>query len=241
MKNPPLIEAVCCSVEDALAAEQAGAGRIELCSAIELGGLTPSFGLVREVKKRCKLPAVAMVRPRPSGFAYTESELAVMADDAASLMAAGIDGLVLAALTAEGQIDVEACRTILSRVETSGLQTVFHRAFDATPDLFRSLEVLIDLGFTRILTSGGAPTAIEGTDVLAQLVDQAAGRIEILPAGGVRACNAAEILRRSGASQLHLGPMRDVGDPTAPFYGATHKALDGFAVAEVVQASLAAV
>ncbi len=230
-----IIEAVCCSLEDALAAERAGASRVELCSAIELGGLTPSLGLVQAVKAKCSIPAVAMVRPRAGGFAYRADEIEVMTRDAKSFVEAGIDGLVIAALTSEGQVDAAACASMLAAAGSVS-QRVFHRAFDATPDLFASLETLISLGFTRILTSGGADTALSGAGTLRRLVNQAAGRIEILPAGGVRASNASEILDLSGATQLHLGPMRDEEDVTAPFYGTTHRVLDEGALRAVVAA-----
>jgi len=241
-----LIEAVCCSLEDATAACEGGAGRIELCSAIELGGLTPSIGLVRLVKMNCDVPAVAMVRPRPSGFCYTEEELLVLVRDCASLVHAGIDGLVIAALKQDRTINIEACRAMIeaARVASSepgaedskDLQLVFHRAFDATPDLLQSLDTLIELGFTRVLTSGGADTALEGTDMLKALLVRADGRIEILPAGGVRASNAREILTRSGCTQLHLRPQLDVEDSTAPFYGGTYKMLDKAGIAAILAA-----
>lgn len=231
-----IVEAVCCSLEDALAAERAGASRVELCSAIELGGLTPSVGLVRAVKEKCGLPAVAMVRPRAGGFAYRSHEIEVMARDCRALLEAGIDGLVIAALTPGRLVDEAACALLLN-MAGDGKQLVFHRAFDATPDLFASLETLITLGFTRILTSGGSDTALEGASTLRRLVEQAKGRIEILPAGGVRASNARAILAQSGATQLHLGPMKDVEDRTAPFYGTTHRVLDEDAMRSVIEAA----
>lgn len=236
MPSTITIEAVCCSVEDVVVATRAGASRVELCSAIDLGGLTPSVGLVRRALIACTLPAVAMVRPRTAGFHYSTSEIDTMRADAQELFAAGIRGIVFAALKADRTIDREACLALLE-VCPAGVQSVFHRAFDATPDLDESLDTLIDLGFTRVLTSGGANTALSGIEDLARLVERARGRIEILPAGGVRALNAVEILRGSGATQLHLGPMVEVEDSTSPFYGAAFRSLDEEALKAVVMAA----
>jgi copper homeostasis protein len=210
--KPIIVEIVCCSVEDALATEAGGADRIELCVALSSGGLTPSLGLLLEVKARTSLPVMAMVRPRAGGFVYSEAELAVMERDAELLAAHGADGIVFGILTEAGNIDTDACRRIAGKAP--GRQLVFHRAFDSTPDPLVALETLIGLGFTRALTSGQRKTALDGTETLRQLQEKAAERIEILPGGGIRAHNVREVLERSGCRQVHLAPMVPQSVPT---------------------------
>lgn len=199
-----MLEAVVCTPRDAEIAEQAGATQLELCVAIELGGLTPSAGLVRATRKRCSLPIFAMLRPRPGGFAYDASEGEAMREDASALMEAGADGLVFGVVR-DGQFDLEAMAAI--RAEMGEGQAVCHRAFDRLADLEAGLEQLVALGFQRVLTSGGTASALEGAQRLAALERQAAGRIEILPGGGVRAHNAAEVVQVTGLRRLHLAPF----------------------------------
>lgn len=202
-----VVEIVCCSVEDCAAAEQAGAGRIELCGAIELGGLTPSVGLIREACKAATFPIMAMIRPRPGGFCYSESEFQTMIADCEVLD--GPNGFVFGILNSDRTVDKERCNQL---VRTAGmLEKVFHRAFDQVPNPFEALETLIDLGFTRILTSGLAPAAAEGADMIKRLIDKADGRIEIMPGGGVRSGNVAQILG-TGCTSVHLAPRRPAAD-----------------------------
>lgn len=187
---------------DAIAAEGGGADRIELCGALELGGLTPSIGLVEEVVASLGLDVVAMVRPRAGGFAYDLQDLRVAYHDAERVLAAGASGIVFGFLDAAGQVDESATREMVSVAD--GRTTVFHRAFDYARDLPAALQTLIDLGLTRVLTSGRQPTALAGAALIRQLVAVAAGRIEILPGGGVVAEHAARLLQLTGCTQLHL-------------------------------------
>lgn len=217
-----ILEIVAQSVDDALAAERAGADRLELVSALSLGGLTPSLGTLEETIARCKLPVVAMLRPRSGGFGYSEGELSAMERDGERFLAAGAQGLVFGVLDERG-LD-ERANARLARI---GGDAVFHRAFDALPDPIEAMERLIDLGFRRILTSGGRGTAPEGVDTIRGLVERAAGRIEILPGGGVRPENAAEIVRRTGVTQVHLAGQEWVEDRSTAslgmvFNGAQH-------------------
>ena len=232
-----LVEIVCCSVADARATERGGGHRIELCSALESGGLTPSVGLLEQIKTLCSLPVMAMLRPRPGGFCYAPEEIAVMERDAKFLLAHGADGLVLGALTPQKAIEREISPRFLDIA--GGKPVTFHRAFDITPNLADSLETLIELGFARVLTSGGAASAAAGADALCSLHRQAAGRIEILPGGGVRAENAAELIQRTNCSQIHLAPLKSMIDLTAAHgaidYGG-YRAVDEQAVRAVVQA-----
>jgi copper homeostasis protein len=207
--QPPLskkvnVEVVCCSVEDCLVAEQAGADRIELCSAIELGGLTPSLGLLEACQARTRLPIVAMLRPRAGGFVYASAELQVMVRDAEHLKAAGADGLALGCLTHDGRIDHESCGQVLQAF--SGRPATFHRAFDSiTTDLTKSAADLRQLGFGRVLTSGRSVSAVEGAANLKLLVETVS--LEVIAAGGVRKENVLDIVQASGAHWIHLGPF----------------------------------
>ncbi|HVP50363.1 MAG TPA: copper homeostasis protein CutC [Candidatus Bathyarchaeia archaeon] len=197
-----LLEIIALTVEDCLAAESGGADRIELCAAIATGGLTPSLGALIEAKKRMRIPIMAMVRPRAGGFCYSEDDFAVMRRDAALLVEHGADGIVFGVLHSDGTIDVKRCEKMLEIVGSR--QTVFHRSFDVTPRPLEALEQLIELGFKRVLTSGQEKTAAQGRELLRQLVDRAAGRIEVMPGGGVRPHNVGGIVEATGCRQVHL-------------------------------------
>jgi len=202
-----LVEAVCCSVEDCAAAEEGGAGRIELCTAMGVGGLTPSLGTVIEVLWRAAVPVVVMIRPRAGGFAYSAGEFAAMQRDADLALGHGAQGIVCGMLRPSGEVDVERCAELVRVARTAGREAVFHRAFDVVPEPFEALETLIALGFTRILTSGRQTTALAGAPLIAELVRRAADRIEILAGGGVRDTNIAALLQATGVRQVHLGPF----------------------------------
>src|SRR4051794_12099532 len=168
-----LIEICVASVDDAVAAVAAGADRLEINSALSLGGLTPSSGLFAEARRRVSVPLIAMVRPRSGGFCYSDADFEVMLRDAESLLAAGADGLAFGVLTAGGEIDVDRCRKLR---EACGIApAVFHRAFDVTPDPLAALDTLIDLGFTRVMTSGQAESASVGSALIAEIARRAAG------------------------------------------------------------------
>ena len=203
------LEIVAQSVEDALAAEGAGADRLELVSALALGGLTPSIGLMLRTIAQCKLPVVAMLRPRSGGFAYSADEQETMLADGRSLLDAGAKGLVFGVLDGDA-IDVKAN----ARLVALGGTSVFHRALDLLPDPLEALETIIDLGFRRVLTSGGPGTAPENADAIRRLVERADGRIEVLPGGGVRPENAADLVARTGVTQLHLAALEWRKDAT---------------------------
>ncbi len=187
---------------DCLAAESGGADRVELCSAIATGGLTPSLGTLIEAKKRVRIPVMVMVRPRAGGFCYSEENFAAMRRDAEMFVAHGADGIVFGCLHSDGSLDTKRCGTMLEIAD--GRQTVFHRAFDVVPDPLRALDELIDLGFTRVLTAGQKKTAHEGRERLRQLITHAKGRIEILAAGGVRPHNVGQLVEATHCAQVHL-------------------------------------
>jgi copper homeostasis protein CutC len=212
MSNRILLEIGVACVDDAVAAVAAGADRLELSCALSLGGLTPSAGLFAEVRRWVKVPLIAMVRPRDGGFAYSNSDLEVMLHDAKALIAAGVDGLAFGILTARGEVDVERCRKL--REACGARSAVFHRAFDLTPQPLSALDCLIGLGFRRVMTSGQAESAASGADTIAELVRHAAGRIEVMPAGGIDHQLVGEIMTRTGCDQVHAG-LRAVSRDTS--------------------------
>jgi copper homeostasis protein len=196
-----LLEIIATSADDCAAIERAGGDRIELCSALALGGLTPSAALVQRARAATSLPIMMMLRPRECGFCYSAEEFRQMALDLKFGLAAGVDGFVFGCLNRDGTIDERRTAHLVKLAASK--QTVFHRAFDVTPNPLATLETLVKLGVMRILTSGQQATALAGADLIRQLVAQAAGRIEILPGAGVRAEHAAELVRRTGVAQVH--------------------------------------
>jgi copper homeostasis protein len=204
------VEIVCCSVDDCVEAASGGADRIELCGAITVGGLTPTLGTLLEAKHRVAVPIVTMVRPRGAGFAYTAPEFATMVSDAEVLIGAGADGLVFGILHENGRLDLDRMRAL---VEICGdRDKVCHRCFDVVPNPEEALEELIELGITRLLTSGQRASATDGAQLIRKLTEQAKGRIEILPAGGLRMHNIKEFLAETGCNCVHLAPFIEQTD-----------------------------
>ena len=202
MSSKILIEVCCGSVDDAVEAEKGHADRVELNSSLFLGGLTPSIGSIIEAKRRLKIPVMVMIRPRAGGFCYTQAEMAVMVNDVRLAVEYGTDGLVFGVLTSDGSIDIERCQQIIELCQ--GKETVFHRAFDVVPDPMKALDQLIELGFTRILTSGQQRTVTEGIELIKKLIARAGDKIEILPGGGIRHHNVQTIIEQTAARQVHL-------------------------------------
>ncbi len=197
-----LLEICCGSIDDAIQADVGGADRVELCSALFLGGLTPSLGTLQEAKRRVKIPVIMMVRPRGGGFCYTEAEMATMERDVEAAVANCADGVVFGILDPDGKIDID--RSTRLRKLIGAHQAVFHRAFDVTPDPFAALEQLIDMGITRVLTSGQKNSVPEGIDLIKRLIERAGDRIEVLPGGGIAPYNIKEVVERTGCRQVHL-------------------------------------
>ena len=198
---PVLIEAAVESLAAAQAAYAGGADRLELNSALKLDGLTPSLATLVAVKEQVPLPVIAMVRPRAGDFVYDDAEFLAMRKDAEALLERGADGLAFGFLTAESAVDQRRTRELVQMIGPK--VSVFHRAFDVTPDPFGALEMLIDLGVTRVLTSGQQPSASEGAELIRRLIERASGRIEILPGAGISPKNAADLIVRTGARQIH--------------------------------------
>ncbi|MHB1424459.1 MAG: copper homeostasis protein CutC [Gemmataceae bacterium] len=201
MSKPILLEIAIAGVEDARAARDGGAARLELNAALPLGGLTPSLGTLLEVTRAVTMPVLVMIRPRPGGFCYSDADFRVMRRDIDLVLAHDADGLVFGLLNEDGTIDVPRCRELIRQAGYKDV--VFHRAFDVTPDPFAALEQLIDLGVRRVLTSGQAVSASTGAALLAELIRRAAGRIEILPAAGINGLTVADVVARTGCTQVH--------------------------------------
>eukprot|EP00811_Abedinium_folium_P004847 NODE_14464_length_1108_cov_2.195719.p1 GENE.NODE_14464_length_1108_cov_2.195719~~NODE_14464_length_1108_cov_2.195719.p1 ORF type:complete len:255 (+),score=70.29 NODE_14464_length_1108_cov_2.195719:116-880(+) len=206
-----LLEICVDSVESAIAAEEGGAARIELCSGLTDGGVTPSAGLMQAVRRAVRIPVFVLVRPRPGDFLYTENEFAVMLADVAATVRAGCNGVVVGVLQAHGRVDVGRTQRLVEAARP--LAVTFHRAFDMACEPLAALEDVVATGATRLLTSGQAATAMEGWELLAQLVGHATGRVVIMPGGGVTEQNCAELARRTGARELHASARVKVDSP----------------------------
>lgn len=237
-------QAVCCSVEDAIAAEGCGADSIEVCSALSLGGLTPSPGLIRGIDSRLTNTDVhVMLRPRPGGFVYSLTEQEVMEADAEQAIAFGANGLVFGALTEDGQVDKRTCKRIVRiadehRYHARGhFSLTFHRAFDQVRDPYAAVESLLDLGIRCVLTSGQQKTALAGADLLNDLNERFSHKITFLAGGGIRASNVREVIEKTGCHSVHLGPRRPIASPPSPTsvaFGDSDE-LDADALAEVAR------
>ncbi len=204
-----ILEICAGSVESAVAARDGGAMRIELCAALEVGGVTPSAGLIAEARKIEGLTLNVIIRPRGGDFLYNEYEIACMEQDIRTCKELGADGVVIGALTADGDIDTKACERLIAAAD--GMSITFHRAFDMCSNPRKALEELIALGCNRVLTSGQAATAEAGAPLLKELVEQAAERIIIMPGCGVSSANAAAILQATGATEIHASARKNVG------------------------------
>jgi copper homeostasis protein len=196
-----LIEVCAYSLTSCLTAQQAGAGRIELCGGIAEGGTTPSAGLIQLTRQHLTIPFYVMIRPRGGDFLYSETEFAVMKADIAMAKSAGADGIVLGILKPDGTVDESRVRELVQLVNP--LPVTFHRAFDMTRDPVEALEAVIRTGAVRILTSGQHQTAEVGLETLRLLAKQANGRIEIMAGAGVNAQNAYQFIE-AGVDALHL-------------------------------------
>jgi len=198
-----LLECCVASVESAVNAELGGAGRVELCSALELGGVTPSSAAIRLARERIGIPLFVLIRPRGGDFHYSPLEVEVMKTDIAAARDLGADGIVLGILREDGNVDVERTAELIEAA--GGASITFHRAFDSTPDPLAALETLRELGVNRVLTTGGADRAEEGLAGLEKLAEAAAGRIGILPGGGINHENCLRIIEQTGAREIHVG------------------------------------
>lgn len=196
-----ILEIAAGSLTSALVAQRAGADRVELCEGLGYGGTTPSYGTLALARERLRIPLFALVRPRAGDFLYDTQETEVMLRDIECCVRLGCDGIVAGALDADGNIDQSLCRQLISAA--GSLPVTFHRAFDVVRDPTEALEQVIRLGFTRVLTSGGCATAMDGAGNVAAHVRQAAGRIVVMPGAGIDADNIAVLAAITGAREFH--------------------------------------
>lgn len=204
-----ILEVCCGDIDSVEAAAAGGADRVELCSALGEGGVTPSIGLIRSALAVPGIRVHVLIRPRGGDFLYDKKEVDCMVDDIVAAREAGAHGVVIGALTADGDIDMNACSRMMDAA--AGISVTFHRAFDMCRDPRKALEDIISLGCDRVLTSGQAASACEGKETLAEMVRQAAGRITILAGAGVSPDNAADIIAASGTNEVHASARHTIG------------------------------
>jgi copper homeostasis protein len=198
-----LLEITVESLDTALAAERGGADRVELCTELVRGGLTPTVATMRKLHEELEIPIFPIIRPRAGDYLYTEKEFAAMKRDISVARDLGMDGVVFGVLRPDRTIDVERTAELVQWARP--LEVTFHRAFDDTLDLIAALEDAIATGATRILAAGGAKTASQGIEILERLVAAAGNRIVIMPGGGLDASNIAAIAAQSHAKEFHSG------------------------------------
>lgn len=197
-----LIEACVDALDAALAAESGGASRVELCANLAQGGVTPSAGLIAAVVNALRIPVFVLIRPRTGDFLYSAAELDVMRRDIEIALSLGASGIVLGALDSAGDVDAPAMRALVASARP--LPVTFHRAFDYARDQEAALQALVEIGVERVLTSGGAASALQGADRLAALRALAANRIVILAGGAITPENVRDVVARSGVTEVHL-------------------------------------
>lgn len=214
MNNPILFEVCCGSTADAIAAYNGGANRVELNSDMFHGGLTPTLGSLLTVKAHCPgLKVMCMVRPREGGFHYSDIEFETMLRDAKIFLDNGADGIVFGFLHEDGTVDTDRVKKMLEVIGDH--ESVFHRAIDVVPDWKTALDQLIELGVTRVLTSGQKPTVPEGIFTIKAMMDYAAGRIQVLPGAGITPENAQWVRQMTGTTMMHAAMSRTVYDRSA--------------------------
>ncbi len=203
MKQRYLLEISVETLEAALAARRGGADRVELCGNLSIGGVTPSVELMRTIREQLHIPIFGMIRPRGGDFVYSEGEFAEMKRSIGDAKQARIDGVVLGILTKDRLVDIGRTRELVAIARP--LPATFHRAFDDCADLREALEDVVQTGASRILTSGGATSALEGAAILAELVAAAGNRITIVPGAGISDSNIARVVKETRAREFHSG------------------------------------
>lgn len=206
-----LIEVCVDSVASAIAAERGGAQRIELCSDLLEGGITPSVGLLGVVRAKVSIPVHVIIRPRGGDFWYSDAEFDSMERDIEIAKSEGADGVVLGILEQEGTVDVRRTRQLVELARP--LSVTFHRAFDMSLDLFRALNDICGTGADRLLTSGGEPECLQGVETIARLVKDACGRMTIMAGGRIGIENASRIIESTGVTEIHVGLGTPVKSP----------------------------
>jgi copper homeostasis protein len=209
--NSVRIEVCVDSVHSAVAAERGGAARIELCSGLIEGGVTPSAGLIEITRANVFLPLHVMIRPRGGDFFYDSDEFEAMQRDIAVAKQLGANGVVFGILDVNANVDVERTRQLVNLARP--LAVTFHRGFDMTEDLLRALEDVCATGVDRLLTSGGEQTSLQGQATIAQLVKQARGRVIVMPGSGIKPENARSLVEHTGAREIHVGLRSSLPSP----------------------------
>ena len=209
-----VVEICAGSYQDCLAAQKMGASRVELNSALSVGGLTPSVAVLRRVKKETQLHVICMVRPRGGGFCYDEQDVSIMMDEAKLLLENGADGIAFGFLKDDGSIAIEETKAMVALIHSYKKEAVFHRAFDVCKDPFIAIQTLIDLHVDRLLTSGMKDKAVQGKELLKQLQLQFKDKIEILAGSGMNAQNALSFMEETGICQIHSSCKGYKEDPT---------------------------
>lgn len=216
------VEICCGSLEDGLAAYQGGAKRIELNSALYLGGLSPSLASLKLLKEKTDLEIICMVRPRGAGFHYSDTETEEMMEQARIFLENGADGIAFGFLKEDGTIDEEKTKGMIDLIHSYGKSAVFHRAFDVTPNPDQAIQTLISLGIDRVLTSGQKATAIEGEEEIAKLQKLYGDQIEILAGSGINENNAKSLIEKTGICQVHSSAKGLFEDPTTKSAGVSY-------------------
>lgn len=200
------LEVVVYNIESALKAQEGGADRIELCDNPSEGGTTPSYGMIKVAKEKLSIPVFVMIRPRGGDFNYSSEEFACMKADIIECKKLNVDGIVFGLLRADGHLDKLRCQALIDLARP--MKVTCHRAFDMTRNAFETLEDCIEVGFDRILTSGHRAKAVEGISILKELIKKSAGRIYIMPGSGVNEENAAQLVYKTGARELHFSAVK---------------------------------
>ena len=203
-----VLEVCCGSAGFAIEAEAAGAGRVELCDNLVEGGTTPSAGAIEMTVRRLAIPVMVMIRPRGGDFLYSGAEVDVMLTDIEEARRRGAHGVVFGALSADGSVDRAITEELIAAARP--LAVTFHRAFDLSRDLEASLDVLMEIGVDRVLTSAGCASVVEGLEALARLTERAGDELTVLPGGGIRPDNVSRVLGVPGIREIHLGASRRV-------------------------------
>jgi copper homeostasis protein len=202
-ENSILVEVCADSVSSAVIAQSAGAYRVEFCANLKEGGTTPSLGQIKIARELLNIRLYVLVRPRGGDFLYDHREWKTIEYDIHSCGEMGCDGIVTGMLLPDGTVDKERMYKLILIARQYGMGITFHRAFDRSVDLFQAMEDIIDLGCERILTSGGYNTAIEGIEILQQLIEKANKRIVIMPGAGITPENASLLIQKTGLKELH--------------------------------------
>lgn len=212
-QHPFKIEICVEGIDGLVAAQEAGADRVELCASLLEGGLTPSMGVIREALRVATIPFHVIIRPRGGDFLYSELEFQSMLEDIKALRAMGVAGVVIGCLTADGQIDEARTRSLVEAARP--MAVTCHRAFDMTRDYPEAIEALVRAGVDRVLTSGQRDTALEGIEILKDTAARAAGRIVIMACGALDVDTIAQVRRATGVDEMHFAALKTIKSPMA--------------------------